>query len=224
MTGELGAGRTRRTRSRPDDGAPWFVYYVTWPHRPGIAKIGATARFQVRMGDLCDGPNYPQALVAEPGADDLEVRRHEQFAALRIGGPGELFMLAPPLVEHVEALRMALPDWRAMVGGLPWWMNPGVKAATYDGVGECGALREVGGRCLLKAGAGTLHRGTGHCSAHEGWPHWSDCDHPAGRLSPVGDVCYKCFQRIDPAGVEPPGCSHRLPPGTWCGACRAVAS
>ena len=224
VTVHPGVSRRPRARNQPRGSKPWFVYYVTWPHMPGVVKIGATAGFQARMTTLREGLSYPHALVAEPGTGDLESDRHEQFAALRIAGPGELFRLEPPLAEHVEALRAALPDWPAMVGGLPWWMNPDVKAATYDEVDECGAVHEFGGPCLLKAGAGTLHRGTGRCSAHEGLPHWSECDHPVRHLSPAMDRCYMCLQDVDPADVKVPGCAHRLPPGTWCGACKAMKS
>lgn len=153
----------------PKDGEPWFVYYITWPHKPDVVKIGATGSLATRLSGLRKDGHPPELLVAEPGTDGLEAARHKQFATFCLGHRSEYFHRRPPLDEHIEALRCAHPDWLAMVGRLPWWMNPHVKAASFSEVPRCGAPSVENGRpCLLMAGHGTDHPGIGHCKRHGG--------------------------------------------------------
>lgn len=75
-----------------------LVYYM----RIGDAiKIGVTTNMKARMAQL-----MPDELLAtEPGTDELEKRRHKQFAHLRIRG--ERFKVTPELMDHVAQIRDA---------------------------------------------------------------------------------------------------------------------
>lgn len=75
---------------------PPIVYYM----RLGdLVKIGYTTNLTARLESI----NPQEVMTTEPGGPDRERRRHEQFAALRVHG--EWFRLAPPLTDHIEAVR-----------------------------------------------------------------------------------------------------------------------
>lgn len=76
---------------------PGIVYYIL---RQNLIKIGVTSRPLQRFKDL-----MPDAILAvEPGNEDVERKRHEQFKELRFKR-GEYFYAAPVLVQHIRALR-----------------------------------------------------------------------------------------------------------------------
>jgi len=157
-----------RSRYTTKNGKPWFVYYVTWPHKPGIVKIGATCNPVTRFYGLRMDGQFPKILAVEPGVGDLETERHTQFADLRLSYRGEYFRFMPPLTDHVEAVLREHPDPLAMLGKLPWWLNPEIKASRFKDLPRCGAPgAETGQPCLMTAGHGTDHLGSGHCRRHE---------------------------------------------------------
>jgi hypothetical protein len=166
-----------RPKYTPGTDESWFVYYITWPHSPDVVKIGATANPGRRLSGLKRDGCFPKVLVIEPGTDDLEESRHSQFASLCLSRRGEYFRYGPPLTEHINALQRERPDWLKLVGRIPWWMNPEIKAASFREAPKCGAPCVSNGRpCSLSAGSGTDHQGTGLCRAHElvGCPHPED--------------------------------------------------
>lgn len=162
-----------RPKYAPKNGKPWFVYYITWPHKPDIVKIGAAGSAS-RLNSLKVDGHFPKALVIEPGTGDLETARHAQFAELCLSHRGEYFRYRSPLTEHIEALRRERPDWLTLAGRLPWWMNPKISAASFSEVARCAAPRVDGKPCTLIAGHGTDHPGEGQCRIHE----LMDCPHP----------------------------------------------
>lgn len=78
------------------------VYYIRYADR---IKIGTSAGPRRRLAAL----RYDELLAFERGGRALERRRHEQFAALRLGG--EWFDAAAPLRQHIAALGTPHP-WR----------------------------------------------------------------------------------------------------------------
>lgn len=82
---------------RPSSHEP-VVYYADM--RGGIIKIGFTTQpIGTRMTQLRAGT----LLATEPGDDQLERLRHQQFAHLRIG-KREDFRAAPELTSHIDML------------------------------------------------------------------------------------------------------------------------
>lgn len=77
------------------------VYYLRFADR---IKIGTTANPRQRFGQL----RFDELLAFERGDRRVERRRHEQFAAVRLGG--EWFAAAPALVSHVESIAAGHPD------------------------------------------------------------------------------------------------------------------
>lgn len=74
------------------------VYYIAVR---GYVKIGYTSNMQARMANL-----LPDAILAtEPGARDVEKRRHQQFAHIRGSLGREYFTPHPDLEAHIEAVR-----------------------------------------------------------------------------------------------------------------------
>lgn len=174
----------------PADGEPWFVYYITWRHLPGLVKIGATKNIPGRLSSLKKDGHFPVVLVIEPGTDGLEAARHEQFADLCLSHRGEYFRYCSPLTEHVEALRAERPDWLSLVARPPWWMNPKVSATSFSEVAKCATPTAYGGRpCSLMAGYGTDHPGEGLCRVHE----LADCPHPEY----VKGRCVRCRRLME---------------------------
>jgi hypothetical protein len=164
-----------RPRYIADDGVPWFVYYITWPHKPDVVKIGATKNLPGRLNGLKKNGRFPAVLVIEPGTGNLEAERHAQFGDLCMSHRGEYFRYRSPLTEHIEALRRERPDWLTLVGRLPWWMNPKISTASSGEAPRCAAPRVRDGEpCTLTAGHGTDHPGEGLCRSHE----LMDCPHP----------------------------------------------
>jgi hypothetical protein len=96
---------------RPAAARP-LVYYVVVDVR--LVKIGWTSDLPRRIREIdahyADPVGPPVTLVAaEPCpsveiARDLEVRRHDQFATLRVRRR-EVFTLTATLIDHVDALR-----------------------------------------------------------------------------------------------------------------------
>lgn len=157
-----------RPRYATTDGEPWFVYYITWPHMPEVVKIGATKNVAGRLGGLKKEGHFPRVLVIEPGIDNLETARHDQFATLCLSHRGEYFRYCSPLTEHIEELQGSHSDWMDHIGRLPWWMNPKIEAASFKEVLKCATPCAGTGRpCLLAAGSGTAHPGEGQCRLHE---------------------------------------------------------
>ena len=74
------------------------VYYVRCGH---LIKIGTTTDLGRRFKSI--RPN--ELLAAEPGGQELETRRHQQFATLRASG--EYFHPGPALQQHIVGLREA---------------------------------------------------------------------------------------------------------------------
>lgn len=73
------------------------VYYMRLGNR---AKIGVSRNLKRRISQI-----QPEDCIGcEPGDRTLEVKRHRQFAHLRVSG--EWFDLAPDLVRHVNSLQM----------------------------------------------------------------------------------------------------------------------
>ena len=158
-----------RSRYTAKSGKPWFVYYITWPHKPDIVKIGATNSPGTRFYGLRTDGQFPEILAIEPGTGDLETERHSQFADLCLSHRGEYFRFVPPLTGHVEAVLREHPDPLAMLGKLPWWLNPGITASRFKDLPRCGASGAGSGNpCLMTAGHGTDHLGTGRCKRHGG--------------------------------------------------------
>lgn len=82
------------------------VYYA----RIGdYVKIGYSARLRNRMSNL----RVDELLACEPGGEELERQRHEEFAAERISRRRENFTLSERLVAHIEQVRSehGLPLW-----------------------------------------------------------------------------------------------------------------
>lgn len=169
--------RLEPIRYVPKPGRDWHVYYIAWPHMPGLVKIGATMTLAGRLhGHKRDG-HYPQVLAVEPGSGDLETERHEQFASLRVERRHEIFRLAPALAEHIEQTAKAYPDWLDAVRPLPWWLNPAISAESWEDVPLCTGTTLEGNPCSRKAGYATDHPGLGECVQHDpdgdgrlGWP------------------------------------------------------
>jgi hypothetical protein len=94
----------------------WKVYYVRCGH---LIKIGYTADLGQRFTTI--RPN--EVLALEPGGQDVETRRHRQFAELRASG--EYFHPGPALQSHIVGLRNAYgsPSWtRSLVpDGQNWF-------------------------------------------------------------------------------------------------------
>lgn len=82
------------------------VYYLRWADR---IKIGTTHRPRQRLAAIM----HEELLAFEPGARDVEQRRHREFADLREGG--EWFTAAPPLLAHIATLggEPPVPPWHA---------------------------------------------------------------------------------------------------------------
>jgi hypothetical protein len=77
------------------------VYYLRFADR---IKIGTTSNPRQRFGQL----RFDELLAFERGDRGVERRRHEQFAAVRLGG--EWFAADPALVTHVESIAAGHPD------------------------------------------------------------------------------------------------------------------
>lgn len=77
---------------------PGVVYYIL---KQRLIKIGVTSVPVKRFRDL-----MPDAILAvEPGDEDIERSRHQQFRELRASTKGEYFFAAPILVSHIRTLR-----------------------------------------------------------------------------------------------------------------------
>ncbi|GAB2718229.1 GIY-YIG nuclease family protein [Streptomyces bullii] len=74
----------------------WKVYYVRCGN---LIKIGYTANLAQRFTTI--RPN--EVLALEPGGQEVETRRHRQFAQLRASG--EYFHPGPALQSHIVGLR-----------------------------------------------------------------------------------------------------------------------
>lgn len=81
-----------------------LVYYAL---RDGLVKIGTTTGLAQRMSQL----DIDRILAIEPGSVDLEARRHERFAGLRVHH--EWFRPGEDLIAHADVLRRlyGLPDF-----------------------------------------------------------------------------------------------------------------
>lgn len=107
----------------PPPPAAWsaVVYYVGDRDRRRI-KIGTTMRPRARL--LAIRKRVPSAilLAAEPGSADLERRRHDQFAHLRLseGPEREWFARDDALMAHISLMRATHP-LASLVDNLPHW-------------------------------------------------------------------------------------------------------
>lgn len=72
------------------------VYYV---RIRDLIKIGTTTNMQARMGRLL----ADEVLATEPGGEELEKMRHQQFKHLKVRG--ERFTPAPDLLSHIAMIR-----------------------------------------------------------------------------------------------------------------------
>lgn len=81
-----------------------LVYYAL---RGDLVKIGTTTGFAQRMSTL----DIDRALAIEPGGEDVEGRRHDQFAHLH--AHREWFYPGEDLIAHTDVLRRlyGLPDF-----------------------------------------------------------------------------------------------------------------
>lgn len=87
----------------PEPPAPTnVVYYITRADKPGLVKIGTTKDLRVRLRELGSRGRTLTLLGTEPGGRALEIRRHGQFAALRI--EGEWFTLDEPILTHIRKI------------------------------------------------------------------------------------------------------------------------
>lgn len=77
-----------------------LVYYLRFADR---VKIGTTIALAQRLRSI----PHDELLALEPGSYDVEFKRHEQFAALRV--TGEWFRYEEPLTTHIENLKAASP-------------------------------------------------------------------------------------------------------------------
>lgn len=151
-----------------DPGKPWFVYYIAWPHLPGLVKIGATADLTGRLWSHKRDGHLPQVLAVEPGYGELETERHAQFEDLRTERLPELFRRAPELEAHIDRLATEHAGWRSWLRYVPWWLNPDNKAATFAEAPRCGAKTVgYGNPCQHPAGNATPHPGRGRCHLHD---------------------------------------------------------
>ncbi|MFI6228614.1 GIY-YIG nuclease family protein [Micromonospora echinospora] len=73
------------------------VYYLRFADR---IKIG----YSRNLGSRLIAIPHDELLVVEPGAREVERRRHEQFAKQRI--KGEWFTITDDLMQHIETLRV----------------------------------------------------------------------------------------------------------------------
>ena len=78
------------------------VYYIRFADR---VKIGTSSNPRQRLAQL----RHEEVLAFEPGARDVEQRRHAEFADLRLGG--EWFSHEGDLAEHITALARAGDPW-----------------------------------------------------------------------------------------------------------------
>lgn len=103
----------KRKPPRPpvDDSRPSLVYYV----RIGDAiKIGTSSAPAKRWYRLASEQGPVTVLMAEPGGQALELKRHAQFVDLRIRAT-ETFRMGVPLAEHIHQLASQRPDWWSSV-------------------------------------------------------------------------------------------------------------
>lgn len=99
----------RRKPPRPpvDETRPSLVYYV----RMGdLIKIGTSVSPSRRWYRLACEQGPVTVLMAEPGGQAVELKRHAQFVHHRIRAT-EMFSPAVPLLAHIAALATARPDW-----------------------------------------------------------------------------------------------------------------
>lgn len=86
------------------------VYYV---RIRDLIKIGTTTNMKARMLDLL----IDEVLATEPGGEDLETMRHEQFRHLKVRG--ERFTPAPDLLSHIAMIREHFGEPR-ITGRVPY--------------------------------------------------------------------------------------------------------
>lgn len=115
------AGRVRHSRQQvspepelvpePRGGTPSgpVVYYA---RRGRLIKIGTTIRLYRRMSELMPD----EVLAVEPGGEDLERARHEEFRELALTSRGEYFFPGPALIAHLSRVRS---EHGAPPAGLP---------------------------------------------------------------------------------------------------------
>jgi hypothetical protein len=159
--------RLKPARYVPEPGRDWYVYYIAWPHMPGLVKIGATHNLAGRLAGHKRSGHYPQVLAIEPGSGELETERHDQFADLRVERLPEIFRAAPVLAGHIERTAEAYPNWRDFVRPLPWWLNSAITAKSFDEIPPRTGTTQTGNPCSFKAGYGTDHPGVGGCWRHD---------------------------------------------------------
>jgi hypothetical protein len=75
--------------------SPDVVYYAG---RDGLIKIGTSMNVQRRMQEL-----ETELLASEPGSRELEMARHQQFAATH--SHGEWFRPSAELRQHIATIR-----------------------------------------------------------------------------------------------------------------------
>lgn len=102
------------------------VYYI---RRDTRIKIGTTCNLTQRMLDL----QPDEILAVEPGSYELEHRRHEQFAHLRVRG--EWFTPALDLLDHIAAVKERRND--ALAADAPMTIG---EASIWTGV-PAGTIR-----------------------------------------------------------------------------------
>lgn len=89
---------SRLIREEQEKAARSVVYYM----RLGpLVKIGWTTNLEGRREAI----NPQEVMATEPGGRDVERKRHQEFAALRVHG--EWFTLESPLMEWVASLKPA---------------------------------------------------------------------------------------------------------------------
>lgn len=93
-TESIGARRVLPMREVPDIVGS-VVYYLRFGDR---VKIGLSSDLARRLGNL----PYDEILGLEHGARGLEMRRHRQFAHLRLSG--EWFVAADELIDFIKRL------------------------------------------------------------------------------------------------------------------------
>lgn len=75
------------------------VYYLQ--RSSGDIKIGTTVNFASRRTAITKRHGRLALVAIEPGYFELEARRHQQFAHLRINPLAEWFRLGDDLLDHI---------------------------------------------------------------------------------------------------------------------------